>query len=309
MNKISFAIKYNSRFRYIKEVDEIIIPYTAKATETELIDFIEKTFNKNQKLIVEIENSNLEKIIPSIRFLRANGWNIFLLISYDRNFIKNINDIPFFFKEFPKTIEEVVSFILAGASEIYITENLGFRMKDLKQIKDKFGIKFRTFPNIAQCSHYAKAWISSMQKFFIRPEDIEIYASYIDTFEILGGIDNSRLSVAYEIYKQEQWLGNLNDLILDFNSGNENSPIVPNTGMNPHFAEMRLNCGKACLYSSCNLCNEMGNLAQKFSEVGIEVIKPRKKPERTEEEKQVILDRLKGENYGSGSDEETVHPK
>jgi hypothetical protein len=85
--------------------------------------------------------------------------------------------------------------------------------------------------------------------------------------------------------------------------------IVPNTGMNPHFAEMRLNCGKACLYSSCNLCNEMGNLAQKFSEVGIEVIKPRKKPERTEEEKQVILDRLKGEKHGPGSDEETLLPK
>jgi hypothetical protein len=304
---MKFSVEYNAKFRYLKEVDEIILPYSGK---NNIVPFIEETFDPKQRIIIQAQLDYdwiKESLFTQIKMLIHDGWNIALQIFRIDDVIEAAKEqeIPFFFMEYPRTMEEVYGFAKMGVTDIYIIEELGFRMKDLQGIKDKFGVQFRVRPNIAQCAPEAREIIDPMKKFFVRPEDIEIYEPYIDICELYGGENNSRLSVVYEIYKQEQWLGNLNDLIVDF--GQEH--IVPNTGMNPHFAEMRLNCGKACLYSSCNLCNEMGNLAQKFSEVGIEVIKPRKKPERTEEEKQVILDRLKGENYGSGSDKETLLPK
>ena len=128
-----------------------------------------------------------------------------------------------------------------------------------------------------------------MERFWIRPEDTELYEPYVDIFEILPGQnDTSRLSVIYEIYRDRQWLGNLNDIILDFSS-----PIVNNRGVNPHFGEMRLNCGKKCVVGQCNLCPQMADLANSFVEVGLEIIKKKYKPEITKEQKQKAMDKLK----------------
>lgn len=284
---MKYCVQYNSRFRHLKEIDEVILPYEGKGDN--LVEFVNETFNKSQRIIIDVAGSvNLNKIVPSIRLLISQGWNTVILTDFEAELKEDIPDIPFFFKVFPHSLEEVTACAVSGATDVYIVEELGFRLADLKKIKEKFNIKYRVFPNIAQSSKLAKNFIPSISKFWIRPEDTPLYEDYIDVFEILGGEDNSRLSVIYEIYKQEQWLGNLNNIILDFKDDE-----IPNTGMNPHFAEMRINCGKRCMYSACNLCPQMGLLANGFNEVGLEVIKPRKKSERTEEEKQAILDRLK----------------
>ena len=306
---MKYSVRYTRDFRHLKTIDEIILPY---AGDADLCSFIEETFNKSQRIVVELAGSaNLDSINPIIRKMIKDGWNIVIKISILD--FKEINpiilqDIPYFFYEYPRNIEEVYDQAMHGASDVYITEFLGFCMKQLKSIKDKFGVQFRVIPNIAQCAPTARTYMSPLQKFWIRPEDTEIYEGYIDIFEIAGGEDNSRLSVVYEIYKQQQWLGNLNDLIMDF--GDENTTdLIPNTGMNPHFAEMRLDCVKKCLTGSCNLCNEMGQLAREFNTVGIEVIKKRKVEQKTEEEKKAILERIRRADNGSGTTEETVLPE
>ena len=160
-------------------------------------------------------SADLNKIVPSIRLLISQGWNMVMLTDFKGELKEDIPDIPFFFKVFPHSLEEVTACAVSGATDVYIVEELGFRLADLKKIKDIYKINYRVFPNIAQCSKLAKGFIPSMSKFWIRPEDTSIYENYIDVFEILGGEDNSRLSVVYEIYKQEQWLGDLNTIILD----------------------------------------------------------------------------------------------
>lgn len=300
---MKYCVTYNSRFRHLQEVDEIILPYSAVdgSNHEGLISFIEHTFNKSQKIIIQPQDSyKLDKAVPAIKLLIHNGWNMAVKVNFGEK--EDLDeDLPVLFNEYPRNMEEAQAQAVAGASDIYITESLGFRLKDLQRLKELFNVQLRVIPNIAQCCPTARNYMNPMQKFFVRPEDTEIYEEYIDVFELMGGQDNTRLSVVYEIYKEQQWLGNLNDVILDFGD----TIVVPNTGMNPHFASMRLNCGKACLYTSCRLCQQMGQLAQSFNEVGIEVIKPRKKPERTEEEKKAILDRL-GDINGSRINEETM---
>lgn len=306
---MKYSAKFNRNFRHIKDIDEVILPYNAEGGD--LAIFIPETFNKSQRIIVSLP-TNEDVIlagIPSIQKLRNDGWNITIRLSrwaYEHTNIPT--DIPFFFEEYPCNFEEVYADAESGVSDIYITESLGFCMKAVKAIKERYEVQIRAIPNIAQCSPTARTLISPMKKFWIRPEDTELYEGYIDIFELAGGVDDSRLSVVYEIYKQQQWMGNLNDLIMDF--GNENTTdLIPNTGMNPHFAEMRLDCGKKCLTDSCNLCNEIGQLAREFNTVGIEVIKKRKVEQKTEEEKKAILERIRRTDNGSGTTEETVLPK
>ena len=295
-----YCVNYNRTFRYLHEVDEIILDYKGSNTIMSFIPELVK--NKNQRIILNLDYEIIIKdIIPYINKLIKDGYNIALKIYKDQyEDCKDIN-IPFFFNAFCHTLEEIYMQCKQGVSDIYIVEELGFHIKDLQYFRQKYKVKFRIFPNIAQSIN--NTFINTIECFFVRPEDTEIYEPYIDTFELLGGEDESRLSVIYEIYKGEQWLGDLGDLILDFNER------TPNKGINPYFGEMRLNCGKKCLLNKCQICEQTSILAQKFNEVGIEIVKKRKIEPKTEEQKQEIMNRLRRAEDGSGSDEETVHPE
>jgi len=303
---MKYSAKFNRNFRHLKDIDEVILPF--KAEGGDLAIFIPDTFNKSQRIVIKMTGEDvIMAAVPSIEKLRHDGWNIAMKISFsDYEHLYLPLGVPYFFMEYPRNLEEVYTQAECGVSDIYITESLGFCMKAIKSIKEYYNVQIRVIPNIAQCTPAARNIISPMQKFFIRPEDTEMYEGYIDVFELAGGADNTRLSVVYDIYKQQQWMGNLNDLILDFG---EDAETYPNLGMSPHFAEMRFNCGKNCLLHSCNLCDELGHLAQSFSSVGIEIVKRRKVEPKTEEQKQEIMDRLRRAEDGSGSDKEIVHPE
>ena len=133
------------------------------------------------------------------------------------------------------------------------------------------GIKIRVYPNVAQNNGYGLSTvIPDIKKFFIRPEDVEIYEKYVDIFEIWGAPEKT--SVLYEIYKQQQWLGSLKDIITGFVED------VPNTGFMKQFALCRLNCGKKCFKGiKCNMCNLMKNISKEMTEDGF-MLQTERKP-------------------------------
>lgn len=299
---MQYCVSYSRTFRRLHEVDEVILNDITDIKK--VMDFLnEGQINKSTRIILNfagsaLPSSAIEGAPAFLNMLQNQNWNIAVIINKKDKDIFLTSHIPFFYIDFPKNIEEVYTQAHDGVSDVYITEELGFRMKDLQYIKKTFNIKYRVIPNIVQSSN--NKTFNSMNCFWIRPEDTELYEPFVDVFELLGGENQSRISVIYEIYKQKQWLGNLNDVILDFNSEFK----VPNTGMNPHFAQMRLNCGKKCLIGSpCNTCFQMADLAQKFNEVGIEVIKKREKPIRTEEEIDKALQILENSKNESRTNE------
>lgn len=296
---MKYAVNYSRSFRHLHEVDEIILNY---AGSEELVTFVPELVgkNKSQRIILnilDVEDNKITSIIPFINKLQADGYNLAVITretEYIQNF-KNAN-IPFFFMKGTSNLETAVIQCEMGVSDIYVVEELGFRMKDLQYLREHYRVQIRVFPNIAQSAK--NLYINGLQRFWIRPEDTEIYEPYVDVFEIMTGEDTSRLSVIYEIYRDRQWLGNLNDIILDFKA-----PIVNNRGMNPHFAEMRLNCSKKCLLGKCDLCTQIGNISNSFVEVGLEVIKKKYKPEHTEQEKKEALEKLKERAHELGINE------
>ena len=125
-----------------------------------------------------------------------------------------------------------------GASDIYVVEDLGFSLSNI--IND---VTIRVFPDIAQTGSNLKGTIPPIKKFWIRPENLEDTPADICEFFHSG----SSLNVIYEVYKQGQWLGDLNDIIADLNES------IPNTGITPIFGDIRFKCNHKCMFGTCNV--------------------------------------------------------
>ena len=75
-------------------------------------------------------------------------------------------------------------------------------MYKISELLHSKNIKVRVIPNLCQSS---MAETPSILKFFVRPEDIQAFSTFVDTFEIVGN-DQVQLTL-YKIYKQGYWAG------------------------------------------------------------------------------------------------------
>ena len=193
-------------------------------------------------------------------------------------------EIPFIFMEYAENFEMFYVQKELGASDIYVTGALGFYLDKLQPFRDK--VKLRVFPNIAQSTRGTTKLLPQLIKFYIRPEDIELYQDYIDVLEIFPCKD--RTTVIYEIYKRQQWLGKLSDIIMDLDNDIDNDVI------SPYFALHRIKCHQDCLLDRCTLCQQIYSLGKKFEEAEIVLYKPSKEiREISDEEKQKLIDDFK----------------
>lgn len=280
---MKYAVSYRSDFKYFDDVDEIIFNY--KGTEN-IVDFIPKLLKKEQRANIRLNDIEfIEKCIPFLNKLKTVHSNFIVQIDfiYQKSYINLLqdNEIKFMFCNFAKTKEEFYSMLKLGAEDIYIVEELAFNLKSLKPIAEKYNVNIRVFPDVAQFTLGTREAVPAISTFFIRPEDIELYEEYVDIIEFFHQDD--KLSTIYKIYKEQQWLGPLETIILGakFN--------IDNTTINPHFGQWRINCQKKCMFEQCNLCMEIEKLATQFDKANIEIVKKKKKPELTTKEKEELL--------------------
>lgn len=305
---MKYAIRYNSTFKYFSNIDEVIFPYNGTGDLSAIV--IKTLPNEDQKAIIDISNMpNPEKAIPAINTLKQEHKEVLVQIDFynQKDIIQLLKDnqLSFMFSNYVKDFSTLVAMKLAGAAEVYIVEDICFYMFNFEKIRQG-GLKIRVIPNIAQCPHGTKDYLPEITKFFIRPEDVCQYEDFVDTFELYSTGDD-RISTIYEIYKKEQWLGDIGDIILDFHD------TIPNTGISPHFGRCRVNCKKDCTYKDCSICTEIAQLAPKFKEVGLEVIKKQKKREFSKKEIDEKIEELKERGKDILDelkiDEETLHIK
>lgn len=284
---MKYCIKYQFGFRHLNEVDEIIFSdWTGKDTLLSSFEFI--SINKEkQRIILPLhwiwEDDQIDKAIVYINKAQKEGYNIAVQIPEDRESALAFKEahIPFMFFHYANSLDRAYTQAMMGASDIYVTENLGFRIMDIQHLREQFGVQIRLIPNIAQIGGFTKE-IDPMLKFWIRPEDTEIYEPYVDVFELYG--NSNRLSVVYEIYRDRRWLGDLNDIILDFDTD-----AVPNGSMPPYLGPQRIKCGQACLKGTCNLCPQLAKTARAIEDIGIEIRKDKYHPPMDEETKEKLM--------------------
>lgn len=258
MNYCGIYNQITQNLSYINEVQEWKIEY--RRQDTSLPDFLE--LHQDKKIVLEIKNNDfLDELIRDGLFTLSKKYNNLTLLleeySPEKAEIATAAHIKFFFNNRVNNWDMFIGLINCGVSELYITDSLGFEIIKVAEIAHSKGVKIRVYPNVAQSQ-----WpdINGLMKFFIRPEDVDAYEPYIDTFEFYGNIEKHK--VYYKIYaKDKQWFGALDEIIIDLNSDIDSRYLLKN------FINKRLRCERKCLQGdNCNRCYEIEHLSENLKD-------------------------------------------
>lgn len=292
-----FAVRYRTDNQYLSEVDEIIIKYHPSKT---LIDFLKE--HSNQRIIISVEDGQAfskEMGVGILTLIKQNledpkNWVVRLPSLFDQEkaipekTFKQLQEmkIPYFFNDYVDRWDILYGLFDLGVTDVYVCNELGFELDKVAAAAHKRHIGIRVFPNIAQSAWYKT---SDLKKFFIRPEDIEDYEPFVDTFEIFVNEDvpTNVDQTLYKIYaKDQKWFGKLNEIISNFD--NE----LDGRFTHPLWVSNRISCGKRCLKGGhCRMCDTIANLGDTLKKVGVTVEKPDPVELPTEEEFDNLVDK------------------
>lgn len=260
---MKYCINYSNKSHIIDKVDEILIRYDKNKILELFTQFIPA--HLNQRVIVQLieENNidiivnNLKKIISIYNENKDIKFDIQLPF-YNQKFMEELKDtdLKYFFKAAANSWDKFTGLMSQNVSDIYITDELAFELDKVAEIAHKNNIKVRIYPNIAQ-SRWDK--ISDILKFFIRPEDIEMYEPYVDVCEFYGD-KAQQIDTYYKIYQEDKkWFGDLQEIIIGLDSKIDSRYIIP------RFAEKRIKCGKDCLKGGkCEMCKRILDLSEQL---------------------------------------------
>ena len=260
---MKYCINYSNKSHIINKVDEILIRYDKNKILELFTQFIPA--HLNQRVIVQlIEENNIDTIVNNLKKIisiynenKDIKFDIQLPF-YNQKFMEELKDtnLKYFFKVAANSWDKFTGLISQNVSDIYITDELAFELDKVAEIAHKNNIKVRIYPNVAQ-SRWDK--LSDILKFFIRPEDIEIYEPYIDVCEFYGD-KAQQIDTYYKIYQEDKkWFGDLQEIIIGLDSKIDSRYIIP------RFAEKRIKCGKDCLKGGkCEMCKRILDLSEQL---------------------------------------------
>lgn len=262
-----FCLNYYPSQNYLKDADEFKIKY--RPADRTLEDFLQEYQDKS--IVIDVTDNFDELDAKLFKGLSDKYHNIKLIIDYhNQEHLTLIQEyeIPYFFINAVSTIDELTGLMKYHPTDMYICEELGFSLDKISKVLHDNNIKVRVYPNICQSSFTDTP---SILTFFIRPEDIAIYSTYVDVFELIS--DQERQEVIYKIYKQGKWFGKINEIIPSFKDELDSKYTLP------HFGVIRSMCGKRCLYKpgSCNICQRMIETADELKKNKIVIRKAVKK--------------------------------
>ena len=261
-----FCLNYYPSQKYLQDADELKIRY--RPADRTLKDFLE--VYQNRTIIIDVTDSFEEVDAQLLKGLYDKYKNIKIIFDfYNKGFLTRAQQIgiPFFFTNLITTIDQLHGLLKYNPTDMYICEELGFSLDKISKILHDNNVRVRVFPNICQSSFPETP---SIKTFFIRPDDITVYATFVDVFELIS--DKERQRVLYKVYKQEKWFGKIKDIIPSFKGELDSKYLLNNFGM------IRSRCGKRCLYKqgSCAICDRFLELAGTFEDNKIVVHKQKK---------------------------------
>lgn len=278
---MKYCINYSNKSHIIDKVDEILIRYDKNKILELFTQFIPA--HLNQRVIVQlIEENNIDTIVNNLKKIisiynenKDIKFDIQLPF-YNQKFMEELKDtnLKYFFKAAANSWDKFTGLISQNVSDIYITDELAFELDKVAEIAHKNNIKVRVYPNVAQ-SRWDK--LSDILKFFIRPEDIEMYEPYVDVCEFYGD-KAQQIDTYYKIYQEDKkWFGDLQEIIIGLDSKIDSRYIIP------RFAEKRIKCGKDCLKGGkCEMCKRILDLSEQLENAHLIVQIDKEKEERDE---------------------------
>ena len=250
---------YQPKDKYLNKADEVSItlPSIKRMDLQKLIDTLLKFKDKKINLsIVDskdfVENDGMP-LIEAIKVKYPELNLSLMLVRYDHdefndallNYVK-LSNLPFFYTTYISDWETLHFYKNLNVSEMYICGELGFERDKVSEVLHDAGIKIRVIPNAAQCKEVLG---NNLTAFYIRPEDMEKYAEYVDVFEFYCTTSQEEETL-YKIYAiTKEWPGKLSSLILWLEGELEGKFITP------IFGSRRTKCAHKCLKgNSCSIC-------------------------------------------------------
>ena len=262
-----FCLNYYPSQRYIEDAQEFKIKY--RPADRTLADFLEHY--KEKSIVIDVTDAFEETDVDLFKGLYEKYKNFRLIIDFHNqehlNRVK-MSGLPFFFGNFVTTVDQLHGLLFYHPTDMYICEELGFSLHKISALLHSHNVRVRVIPNICQSSFPETP---SLKTFFVRPEDIPIYSTFVDVFELFS--DKDRQHIIFKIYKQGKWFGKIQEIIPSF-KGDLDSRYLLST-----FGAIRSKCGKRCMYSpeTCDICNRFTDLAKSFERNNIIIRKAKKK--------------------------------
>ena len=271
---MKYSLRYFSTSERLDVVDEVIIKYTKYSPE--LIEFFTNR-PKFQRIVIFCYNYEITKedidLIVDARNIKGHDTVLkFQSLPSDEilDYIKE-KEISFFLDTYITSKGALYDVIKTGVSEVRLMGSICFSLKIISDYCHARNVGVRVSPNIAQSDGWEP---NGIVDFFIRPEDIEYYEDIIDTCEFYGFLDKQ--DVLYDIYKDERWLGYLDELIIGFTDKER----INNMNLLPNFHKPRMNCNRRCIIDErCNCCLVAQSLAKELKNKDIYIKKDKKKYE------------------------------
>ena len=229
---------------------------------SDMVSLLKETKDK-ENIVIKMPNSPTKAQLEYAKMFRNARTNARFMVADEL-----IDELPCFFQPGvfnADSLDKLKELCEMGVTDVYVSGSLGFDLKSARIIADKYNVKIRVIPNMAQVATFGlfEGKRKDISSFWIRPEDIHMYEDLVDVIEFIG--NDKKQSTFYEIYFQSKtWKGNLAVII----AGLED---VNNIAIPKEFTERRLDCGKKCLIDKCHSCFKYKNLADLAKEHNLEV--------------------------------------
>ena len=248
---MNYCVNVRMGNEIIKSADQIFFGHDDTGA---IIDYLEKYPNKT--IIYEAGyNETLDYTNLTMYNEKQNG-NFYIALPYwfeDFDKLQSYN-LKYYINHGVSTMVEVKNAIDFGVSYLLIRAPLTHKLDLLK----KFNIPLRMSPNSFHVHPLSELGLISG---WVRPEDVELYEQYIDTFEIYGHRDFVKASL--RIYQlDKKWEGNLKFLVPGLKADVDHRTIPAEV------VQSRLNCGQKCLEGwACRQCYQLPRLSAILKEV------------------------------------------
>lgn len=245
---LKFCLKNRQDRQYLLKADEIKAEYRDHRSFVDLIEnYPEKT------LICQIFNANEDVDWKELKRINILAKENFICCVSSYNMMQKCKEhgIKFYFGFPISTFWELEALKEIGVCYVRLGAPLFFQMDRV----EKYGIPVRAVPNVAYLADLPHS--DGVCGTWIRPEDLDIYAKYIDVIEF-EDCDDKKEQALFRIYaEQKNWPGSLNLLISNFNYEGVNRVVSSD------LAQHRLNCRQKCkeVPNSCQLCYRTMRLA------------------------------------------------
>lgn len=244
---MKYCLSSKQEFSYLLKADEIKVDYQDSYHMLDLVEqYPEATF-------IIMCYSDLKVDFNEVEVWQTLSKNrVILCLSSMNDVIECKNrEIPFYFGYPVKTYYELNALAKLGVSYVRLAEPLFFDMDKVKSV----GVPVRAIPNIAYVDGLPRE--DGVCGGWMRPEDVDMYAEYVDVLEFEDADDLKKEQALFRIYaEQKKWPGDLNLLItnLDYK--------VTNRLIDPTAMKKRLNCRQVCQSGgACRTCYRAFSLA------------------------------------------------